>query len=280
MAQPARVLMFLALRAVRMLQASQRIRELEQQAEELKKALATRHPNSLAAVVHAAKPAPAETGLVRSLSQQVDQLHDDLRRKVGQLCLLYGLVTVAVIGQLCAAMTAGALAVSAWLGTDCRSCPCVLHSLLLSSHCAWIQPHCNDHDTYHDTKHMLLAHVLAQDAEYESQLRGLQQQLERVKQQYADRLAKAELGGKAKQRVKELERQIDDLRTAYSRRIRSLESRISQSAASSRRVSDAGPAKLAAGQAGKAPAGELLLLLLLLLLVTVPDAVQPTRLYL
>jgi hypothetical protein len=64
------------------LQAGQRVRELEQQVEELQRALATRHPNSLAALVHAAKPTPAESGLARGLSQQVDQLQDELRGKV------------------------------------------------------------------------------------------------------------------------------------------------------------------------------------------------------
>ena len=53
---------------------AKRIKELEGEVDTLRETIRTRNPNSLAAMIHAAKPGPEESKLVRELTTQVEDL--------------------------------------------------------------------------------------------------------------------------------------------------------------------------------------------------------------
>ncbi|GMH40373.1 hypothetical protein BSKO_08277 [Bryopsis sp. KO-2023] len=58
-----------------------RVRELEEEVSILQSSLASRHPNSVPAIIQASKPSVEESETVKKLQQQVEDLQDMLRRR-------------------------------------------------------------------------------------------------------------------------------------------------------------------------------------------------------
>ncbi|GIL79382.1 hypothetical protein Vretimale_16551 [Volvox reticuliferus] len=64
------------------------------------------------------------------------------------------------------------------------------------------------------------------DEEFELQLRSYQQQFEKLKMQYSERACRLEAVSKARGRVKDLERQLEDQKNIFRRRVQELEARL------------------------------------------------------
>ncbi|GFR49111.1 hypothetical protein Agub_g10907 [Astrephomene gubernaculifera] len=72
----------------------------------------------------------------------------------------------------------------------------------------------------------LQAEIRGKDDEFELQLRTYQQQFEKLKAQYSERAGRLEAATKVRGRVKDLERQLEEQKGIYMRRVRELEAKL------------------------------------------------------
>ncbi|EFJ50161.1 hypothetical protein VOLCADRAFT_89002 [Volvox carteri f. nagariensis] len=76
---------------------------------------------------------------------------------------------------------------------------------------------------------LLESKLKSKDEEFELQLRSYQQQFEKLKTQYSERASRLEAVSKVRGRVKDLERQLEDQKNIFRRRVQELEARLKAS---------------------------------------------------